>query len=79
MATKNAFVKRGYLHGAEQTHDGQVVEDMDGDLFKELEENNLVREATAAEVEAARKKAKEPSNKKAKEPANKAAAAPAEK
>lgn len=70
---KNAYVKRGYLHGSEQTHDAQVIEDMPNDLFKALEENNLVREATEAEVKAYRKKAEEPANKKAAEPANKAA------
>jgi hypothetical protein len=78
MSTKNAYVIRGYAHGSEQTHDDQVIEDMPRDLFDALQENNLVREATEAEIAAARKKAAEPA-KRAKEPANKKAAEPANK
>jgi hypothetical protein len=80
--SKNAFVVRGYLDGAEQTHDRQVIEEMTNDTFAGLEKNGLVREATAAEVKAAKdndgfvpakKAADAPSNKAAQTASNKSA------
>ncbi|WP_294390420.1 hypothetical protein [uncultured Sphingomonas sp.] len=85
---KNAYVISDH-HGDNGTvREGKILRDVQTKRFDELEARGLVREATAAEVEAgdqhsiepdpskpveSEKQAKAPANKKAAEPANKGA------
>jgi hypothetical protein len=78
--SKNAFVLRIHSNGAETFVERTVVEDMTNERFDALEKQGLVREATAAEVKAAKENGgMVPAEKAAKAPENKAAAAPANK
>jgi len=62
---KNAYVTRLHTNGTETHVEGDVIENVSNERFNELEKNGLVREATTAEVTAARKQAQEPANKAA--------------